>query len=158
MASKQSFYLYLLGFLLLNFTALLIGGLFTNQGVTAEWYSNLNKAPWTPPGWVFGAAWTLIMICLAIYMSIAMGKVEHKTTLWLLFGLQWILNIGWNPVFFHYQQVVGGLIIISALTLLLFFFFVQFWSVMAKASLLLAPYLIWLLIATSLNAYILVKN
>lgn len=36
-------------FLVLNFAALAIGGLFTGDGVPSEWYQNLNKAPWTPP-------------------------------------------------------------------------------------------------------------
>lgn len=39
-------------FLILNFAALAIGGLSTSSGVTSEWYNALNKAPWTPPGWV----------------------------------------------------------------------------------------------------------
>lgn len=43
-------------FLLLNFAGLAIGGLFTGNAVSSEWYQNLAKAPWTPPGWVFGAA------------------------------------------------------------------------------------------------------
>ncbi|MEM6378823.1 MAG: TspO/MBR family protein, partial [Bacteroidota bacterium] len=50
-------------FLILNFVALGIGGFFTGPGTSSEWYNNLNQAPWTPPGWVFGAAWTTIMIC-----------------------------------------------------------------------------------------------
>lgn len=34
-----------------------------------DWYTSLNKAPWTPPGWVFGFAWTTIMILYSIYLS-----------------------------------------------------------------------------------------
>ena len=50
-------------FLLLNFGALAIGSYFMNNGPQSNWYLTLNKAPWTPPGWVFGVAWTTIMIC-----------------------------------------------------------------------------------------------
>ena len=39
-------------FLLLNFGALALGGLFTGSGVSSDWYNGLNKAPWTPPGWM----------------------------------------------------------------------------------------------------------
>jgi benzodiazapine receptor len=56
-------------FLVVNFSALAIGGLFTGKGVPSDWYQNLNQAPWTRPGRVFGAAWTLIMICFAVYMA-----------------------------------------------------------------------------------------
>ena len=55
-------------FLVLNFAALGLGGLFTSKGVPSDWYQHLNKAPWTPPGWAFGFAWTLIMICFSFYM------------------------------------------------------------------------------------------
>ena len=50
----------LLFFLLLNFGALALGGFLMGEGPSSAWYSNLNKAPWTPPGWVFGASWTVI--------------------------------------------------------------------------------------------------
>ena len=40
-----------------------------DNGPMTDWYINLNQAPWSPPGWVFGAAWTTIMICFSIYMA-----------------------------------------------------------------------------------------
>lgn len=145
-------------FLVLNFGALGIGGLFTGKGVPSEWYNNLDKAPWTPPGWVFGFAWTTIMICFAIYMSYAWAKVVDLKTLGFLFAIQLILNIAWNPAFFYFHQVLIGLIIISLLTVLVGYFLVAYWSDLKLYSLLIMPYFVWLLIATSLNAYILVKN
>ena len=50
-------------FLIINFAALGLGSWIMGAGAQSEWYSSLNQAPWTPPGWVFGAAWTIIMIC-----------------------------------------------------------------------------------------------
>ena len=84
-------------FLVINFTALVIGGIFTNSGVPSEWYQSLNKAPWTPPGWFFGAAWTTIMICFSVYMAYATEIVRTKKTLIVLFSVQWVLNVLWNP-------------------------------------------------------------
>ncbi|HRP59901.1 MAG TPA: tryptophan-rich sensory protein, partial [Vicingus sp.] len=89
-------------FLLLNFAALGLGSLFTSGAVTGDWYQQLNKAPWTPPGWVFGAAWTSIMVCFAIYMAYAWQSSTNKNTLITLFIIQWILNVSWNPLFFKY--------------------------------------------------------
>ena len=145
-------------FLVLNFAALGIGGFFTGKGVPSEWYNNLNKAPWSPPGWVFGFAWTTIMICFAVYMSYAWTKVSDLKLLVILFAVQWILNIAWNPAFFYFHQVTVALIIISLLTILVGYFLVAYWSDLKIYSLLIMPYFVWLLIATSLNAYILVKN
>lgn len=148
----------LLIFLAINFGALLIGGMFTSKGVPSDWYADLNKAPWTPPGWVFGAAWTTIMICFSFYMANAWSVVEDKKLLILLFAVQWILNVSWNPTFFYYHNVLSALFIISALTILVGFILFYYWPALKLNSILLLPYLIWLLIATSLNGYILVKN
>ncbi|MGB5323414.1 TspO/MBR family protein [Lutimonas sp.] len=145
-------------FLVLNFGALGIGGFFTGKGVPSEWYSNLNKAPWSPPGWVFGFAWTTIMICFSVYMAYAWTKVSDLKLLMILFALQWVLNIAWNPAFFYFHQVSVALMIISLLTVLVGYFLVAYWSDLKMYSLLIIPYFVWLLIATSLNAYVLIKN
>jgi benzodiazapine receptor len=145
-------------FLLLNFAALALGGLFTGKGVPSDWYINLSKAPWTPPGWVFGAAWTTIMICFSIYMANLWTDTEDKKFLAIMYLVQWVLNVGWNPTFFYYNKVLAALFLISALTLLVGFILVFYWPTLRLKSLLMAPYFIWLLIATSLNGYIFLKN
>lgn len=145
-------------FLIINFSALGIGSLFTSKGVPSEWYQNLNKAPWTPPGWVFGAAWTAIMVCFAIYMAYAWKSVENKSLLVGLFSVQLVLNIIWNPVFFKYHEMLAGLIIITLLTVLIGYFLVNYWTTLKWVSLLILPYFVWLIIATSLNGYALLNN
>ncbi|MDF1673907.1 MAG: tryptophan-rich sensory protein [Vicingaceae bacterium] len=145
-------------FLVINFAALGLGGFFTGKAVGADWYLNLNKAPWTPPGWVFGAAWTLIMVCFSVYMAYLWNSVEATKMLLILFTVQWILNVAWNPAFFYFHQTVLGLIIIVALTMLVIYLLFHYWPVLQYKSLLIAPYVIWLIIATSLNAYIVLKN
>jgi len=152
MASK------LILFLVLNFAALALGGLATGSGVTSEWYANLNKAPWTPPGWVFGFAWTSIMICFSFYMALLWPKLENKNMLLLIFALQWVLNVAWNPVFFSWHQTKFALVLIVALTVLIAYFLYTYWPALKLKSLLLLPYFLWLLIATSLNAFIVIKN
>ena len=57
-------YILFLIFLTANFGALGIGTILMNEGPTSNWYTSLNQAPWTPSGWVFGAAWTTIMLLL----------------------------------------------------------------------------------------------
>jgi translocator protein len=145
-------------FLIINFAALGIGSLFTNTGVSSEWYLSLNKAPWTPPGWVFGAAWTTIMICFAIYMAIIYQITHNKKVLITLFSIQWVLNVLWNPVFFYFHQVGAGLIIIISLTIVVGAFLFRYGAAMKFKSLLVLPYFLWLIIATSLNLYIALEN
>ena len=145
----------LIFFLILNFGALAVGAFFTGKGVPSDWYQQLNKAPWTPPGWVFGVVWGIIMILLAIFMTRMTTNGYNQTIVWI-YAIQLILNIIWNPIFFHYHQMGYGLIIISTLTVIVIFMMLL--SRSAGNYLFLAPYLIWLIIATSLNYYSLTSN
>ncbi|MCF8278092.1 MAG: tryptophan-rich sensory protein [Flavobacteriales bacterium] len=151
-------WLRLIIFLVINFAALGIGGILMGGQVTGEWYASLNKAPWTPPGWVFGAAWTTIMLCFSVYMAQAWGTIENKNFLLALFSVQWILNVVWNPVFFKFHMVGLGLVLILALTVLIGYFLIGLWPQLKAKSLFVLPYFLWLLIATSLNAFVLLKN
>lgn len=148
----------LIVFLFLNFGALAIGSIFTSKAVIGDWYLGLDKAPWTPPGWVFGAAWTTIMICFSWYMAYAWATVRHQKLLLGLMVVQWILNVSWNPVFFTFHFIVLGLFVITALTIVVTYLFFRFYPELKMKSILLLPYIIWLLIATSLNAYVVIYN
>ncbi len=150
--------LRLIVFLAINFGALAIGGIFTGSGVPSDWYQNLNKAPWTPPGWMFGFAWTTIMICFSVYMAYLWQYQEKRNLVIMLFVIQWILNIAWSMVFFKFQLVLLGLIVILALTFLVALFFFRYLDILKYWSVLILPYLIWLLIASSLNMFIYFKN
>jgi tryptophan-rich sensory protein len=149
---------YSLIFLVLNFAALAIGGMATSEAVTGEWYTGINKAPWTPPGCVFGAAWSTIMLCFAFFMGFALRDAADKKRLLSLFAIQWLLNVSWNPIFFVYHYALFGLMVIVCLTVLVGYFLFSYWSVLRAKALLIAPYFVWLLIATSLNVYIVIYN
>ena len=145
-------------FLILNFGALGLGGFLMGQNPGQnEWYLTQNLAPWTPPGWVFGAAWTIIMLLFSIYMSLVWKKNPGKQNA-LIYGIHLLLNIGWNPVFFQFHFVTAGLAILIALLSVILInhqknFGWKNWSII-----LILPYCIWLCIATSLNLYVLLYN
>ncbi|MDO5978950.1 TspO/MBR family protein [Flavivirga spongiicola] len=144
-------------FLFINFIGLGLGSIFTSDAVSSDWYQELNKAPWSPPGWVFGVAWTTIMICFALYLAYLFNSANQKRKR-ILFSIQWILNVGWSPLFFYFHAVTAALICILALTLLIAYLFFNYWKELRIKTLLLIPYFAWLIIATSLNAYILFYN
>jgi len=148
---------YTIVFLVINFGALAIGTLLMNNGPQSNWYINLNQAPWTPPGWVFGFAWTTIMLCFSIYMA-NLYLLESTTKVKILFTVQFILNVSWNLVFFNMHLVALGLIVILALTFVVSILMFTYRKLMPLKSFLILPYFLWLLVATSLNAYILLYN
>ncbi|WP_139000621.1 TspO/MBR family protein [Hyunsoonleella aestuarii] len=144
-------------FLVINFGALYVGTLLMNNGPQTNWYMNLNKAPWTPPGWVFGMAWTTIMFCFSIYMAYLIN-ILLNTKIIILFSVQFILNVIWNYIFFNQHLVSIGLLVIIALTAIVTIMLYDYRKKLKLKSLLILPYFIWLCIATSLNMYILIHN
>lgn len=150
-------YLFIL-FLIINFGGLAIGNYFMGDAVNDLWYTNLNKAPWTPPGWVFGAAWTLIMICFSIYLAY-LFSIRNSKFVGFVFTLAWLLNASWNYLFFNQQRINLALVNIVLLTLVIVYFFITFGDEkLSKLKYLLLPYIIWLCIATSLNGYVVLYN
>ncbi|MBP0904114.1 TspO/MBR family protein [Mariniflexile gromovii] len=148
---------YFFIFLIINFAALGIGVLLMKNGPQTEWYLQLNKAPWTPPGWVFAAAWNSIMLCFSIYMAY-LYKLLPNTKVKTLFTIQFILNVGWNYVFFNQHLITLGLIVILLLTANISVFLYDFKKLLSYKTLFILPYFLWLCIATSLNLYILLYN
>ena len=154
---KANKILLLVIFLIINFGGLAIGTWLMNDGPQADWYLSLNKAPWTPPGWVFGVAWTTIMICFSIYL-VSFFTENNSQKKQILYFIQVILNVSWNYVFFNQHHITLGLIILLALTSLIFYFFFIYRKEQKSKSYLLLPYLVWLCIANSLNLYVLIHN
>lgn len=145
-------------FIVVNFGGLAMGNWLMNNGPNSSWYLTLNKAPWTPPGWVFGVVWTIIMICFSIYLAY-LFKLQYSTFVLSLFLVELALNVSWNYIFFNQHLVLIALIIIVLLTSLIFYFFFTFKvNEMLQLRWLLLPYIVWLCIATSLNLYVLIHN
>ncbi len=144
-------------FLLINFGALGIGSLLMQNGPTTVWYMDLNKAPWTPPGWVFGTAWSIIMLCFSVYIT-RLYDTLVSNRIWVLFAVQFLLNISWNYIFFNQHLVALGLINLILLSVLVFYFLIAFYRTLKLKSLFIVPYAVWLCVATSLNLYILLYN
>lgn len=148
-------------FLILNFLALIIGVWLMDNGPKTVWYQSLKKAPWTPANWVFGIAWSTIMLLFAFYMtrlSLKINLSHEKFLLVYLYIVQWVLNISWNYFFFNMHYTIVGLIVIVSLWLLIGYFTIEYCRKMKFYTLLIFPYLIWMTIATSLNAYIVFNN
>jgi tryptophan-rich sensory protein len=148
-------------FLVLNFAALYFGSLLMGGSpADNEWYISLKKAPWTPPGWLFGVAWTFIMICFSVYMWKLAGELKGKqlSALYLIFAVQWVLNVVWNPLFFNWHLVLPALIVLMLLVAVLVFLQINFADAKPIYLWTILPYLLWLSIAFSLNFYVLIRN
>ena len=153
----MKFTLTFLGFLAINLGSLLLGILLMNDGPTSSWYNDLERAPWEPANWVFGAAWTCVMVFFSVFMSYLHQNLNGRK-LWSLFGIQFVLVVSWNYIFMNKHLIELGLINITLLTVLMFYFFIAFKDLITQMRFFVLPYCVWLLLASSLNLYVVLYN
>jgi translocator protein len=147
--SYTALFLFLVLVLAVGFTI----GLTIRPG---EWYQSLAKPWFTPPNWLFAPAWTLVYILIAIAGWRVTSTDGLTSTTFRLWMVQMILNWTWTPVFFGLRQVGPGLAVILCLLAIAFGFMIRAGDRFARWC--FAPYVLWLVYATSLNAAIFLLN
>lgn len=157
--SEKRFQFSIFIFILICLAVEIIASYWTNQTVST-WYPGLKKTPWNPPGWVFGPVWTILYMMIAISgWLIYKAEPSHQRSIALVFyGGQLALNFIWSFFFFSLMSPILGLIDIILLSLLIILTIINAWPVRQLAAILLIPYLIWVLYATTLNAGIWLLN
>lgn len=131
-----------------------IGGFFTAKSVKT-WYPTLKKPRFTPPRWLFGPVWTTLYILMGISVFFVWRNGLDAPGVPLAFTLFWVqlaVNVVWSAVFFGMRNKAGGLVVIVALWLLILAAILTSFQVSAAAGGLLIPYILWVSIATYLNA------
>lgn len=115
-----------------------------------EWYVGLAKPAWTPPNWLFAQVWTILyaMIAIAGWMAWRWLGASRLFTVWVVALL---LNAAWSWLFFGRHWIGAALIDIVALWCAIAAFMVLAWRPARAASLLFAPYLLWVGLAAVLN-------
>ncbi len=141
--------LVLVGWLLLSFSAAALGGLF----MPGEWYAGLKKPVWNPPNWIFGPVWTSLYTTMAVaaWLVWKRGGFASRRVALSLFLLQLLFNAIWSPLFFGMQNPALAFVDIVLLWLALLATVAAFWKARPVAGVLLAPYLLWVTFAGTLN-------
>ena len=135
-------------------------GRISNSGYGNDWFDALQKPAAMPPGWLFGAAWSVLYVLLgiAIALILAAPKSKPRDAGIALFALQLALNFSWSPIFFGLHKAQLALSVIAAMLVLSIGAAIAFAKVRPAASLLMIPYLAWLCFATYLNFEIVALN
>ena len=136
-----------------------LGGRLTRPEI-ATWYASLAKPWWTPPEWVFGVVWPTLYASMGVSLWLLWEarQAPDRGLAVALFMAQLALNATWTPIFFTWHQPVAALLVVAGLTLVLGATVGAAWRVRRLAAWLLAPYLIWTMYATALNAAIVALN
>lgn len=132
-----------------------------------EWYNSLNKPFFTPPGWLFGPAWTVLYILMGgslgmIWQIVAIGRypiiIKFAKRGIVIFLIHFLFNLAWTPIFFGLQMPVLALVIIFIILALVIILIRHFYRLDRLSAFLLIPYLLWISFATALNLAIVVLN
>lgn len=131
----------------------LIGGFFTAASIT-EWYRYLNKPSFNPPNSVFGPVWTILyaLMGISVYRIWRLSKRRPEVQfLVILFCVHLIANLFWSIAFFGWRSPELGFYAILVLLGFIITMIYKFWRFDRISSLLLFPYLFWVIFATALN-------
>lgn len=137
-----------------------IGSIFTTSSLE-DWYFLLEKPTFNPPSWVFFPVWTILytLMGISLYLVWKQGIKERKVkTGVFLFGLQLGLNTLWSLLFFGLKSPYYAFLEILILWAAILLTIMQFWNISKSASLLLIPYILWVIFAALLNYQIWVLN
>ena len=129
-----------------------IGSVFTASSVK-DWYVNLRKPSWTPPGWLFGPVWTVLYLSMAVaaWLAWRRGGLSGAPAAMVLFGVQLALNAAWSSLFFGLRSPGWAFVEIVLLWLAIAATTVLLWRVSAWAGSLMLPYWLWVTFAAGLN-------
>jgi len=137
----------------------IISGLLSMDGMQI-YDATVQKAPLTPPGWVFAVAWTILYALMGIGVCLVVKneKTQGKSCCVNLFIAQLIVNFFWSLIFFNAQAFAGALVWLVLLWVLVLAMTICFSKVSPTAAWLQAPYLLWLSFAAYLNAAVWLLN
>jgi tryptophan-rich sensory protein len=155
---SKKYGLALVVFIVLSYGASAMGALFSpNARLPEDWYANLNRPSFSPPAWVFGPVWTALygMIGVAGWLIWRRHRTAPTSATFqglALWGVQYVLNASWSPVFFGMHRIAWALGIIALMWVAVALSTFRFFTVSGWAGALFVPYWLWLSFATALNA------
>jgi tryptophan-rich sensory protein len=153
----------LIGFLAASWAVSLLGSLPIR--LSGSWYAAADKAPWTPPGWMFGTVWLVLYAAMAVaaWLVWRQQRFRRREALRVYAGLL-LLNLSWPLMFFGMYPTMGtaalwlGLLLIAAHTAVAVLAVLRFGPINTTAGLLMLPYVSWLVFSASLNLYAALHN
>ncbi len=148
----------LIGWFLVSFAVSAVGAIASIEA--RDFYAELVRPEWAPPGWLFGPVWTLLFALMAIAAWLVWrngGFRAHPVAL-SLFLVQLVFNALWSWLFFAWRLGGPAFVDILLLWALILTTLVAFWRVQRLAGILLLPYLFWVSFAAFLNYAIWQRN
>ena len=134
---------------------LLVGGIsaaLSSRAMIA--YGSMNKAPLSPPAWVFSVAWTILYIVMGLasyYVIMMESDPRIKAVALGIYALQLAMNFMWSLIFFNWRMYLVAFIWLMIMWCLVIVCAFRFYSISKIAGIMMIPYILWLTFAAYLN-------
>lgn len=123
------------------------------------WYTNLTISSLTPPGYVFSIVWSVLYLLMGIAAGIIWSmRTIYSMVMTVIFFLQLALNFFWSYFFFYMRSPGSGLAVLTLLLAVVVIYVVACYKQNRLSAYLNVPYVIWLLYAIYLNAFVVINN
>lgn len=154
----KSYVSYGVSIVLTVFLGMLSGKVSHFGPATMVWYDALSKPTYCPPSWIFGYVWTVLYICIGITFY-ELWKIHQKQpTLIKIYGLQFLCNLAWSPLFFYMHDITSALYDLIIMWGLLVIFMYEAYQRERFFFWLNVPYVMWVSLALLLNGHIYLLN
>lgn len=149
--SRARSLLAFLGWLALCYSVAALGALASVDA--RDFYTQLSRPGWAPPGWVFGPVWSVLFTAMACAAWLAWRAPAGaaRTRALRLFVAQLAFNGLWSWLFFGWHLGGWALAELVVMWLLIAATLRAFLGLQRTAAWLLAPYLAWVSFAGYLN-------
>ena len=116
------------------------------------WYASLNRPPWQPPAFIFGLIWPYNFIMLGVAaFNVAQSLNRIQTISWLvLFALSITAALIWAYQFYVPHNLTFAAIALGVAALLTIPVIYLTFKASLLVGILLIPYQLWVVIATTL--------
>jgi translocator protein len=126
-------------------------GLWVNTG--DNWYANLNKPSWQPPGFIFGIIWPYNFIVLGIAATVIGQRASKPAafTYIAFFALSVIAALTWAYLFYNPHNLTGASIALTSTALLTIPMSYILFTISIPMAIAVMPYQVWVAIAAALS-------
>ena len=139
--------------------AVLAASVFGAGFEAGAWYQDLNNPVWTPPDWLYGPAWAVIYLLMAVAawrVWLSRKSVRLGALLWWMLALT--LNVVWSWLMFGLRRPGWAFALSVILLGLAIMCSRAFHQISSSAGAMLIPFVLWLMFVVYLNYTIWAMN
>ena len=136
---------------------LVVGFIGNLLGGGNEIYTQINKPPFAPPGFLFPIVWSILYVLMGI-SSYMISKEKNNNLALTIYFIQLGINALWSLFFFRLNWFLFSSLWLVVLLCLIIYMIYEFVKLNKVAGYIQIPYSLWVAFAFILNASIYLLN